>query len=117
MLDILLDHEGDIAISDTGDINLTESKRQAALVRLRWISNEWRLGPDFGFPWFEEVFVKNPNLPKIQTAIRDEIMKVDGIEDAEVTDATLSVANRKAVFKFKIAVDQETFVEEVEIYG
>jgi len=117
MLDILLEKDGDIALSNTYDIQLTESKCQAALVRLRWILNEWRLGPDFGFPWLEDMLVKNPNIPKIKQAIRDEIMKVEGIDSAYVTDVEYDAVKRKAWFSFKIAVGQETFVEEVELYA
>ena len=75
MTDIMLNTNGDIAISDTGDISLTESVRQAILVRLRWIYREWRLGPEYGFRWFEEVFVKNPNEVKIRHLIREEIRR------------------------------------------
>ena len=60
MIDILLEEDGDIAVSEVGDISITNSVRQAVLIRLRWIYNEWRLGPELGFPWFEQVFVKNP---------------------------------------------------------
>ena len=75
MVDIKLNRDGDIDVSAIGDISLTESVRQAVLIRLRWIYDEWRLGPELGFPWFEEVFVKNPNTVKIRSLIRDEIMQ------------------------------------------
>lgn len=66
MVDIRLDKNGDIDVSAVGDIFITESVRQAVLIRLRWFFGEWRLGPEMGFKWFEEVFVKNPNLVKIR---------------------------------------------------
>ena len=78
MVDIRLDKDGDIMVSPVGDISLTESVRQAVLIRLRWIYQEWRLGPEMGFPWFEEIFVKNPNTVKIRSLIRDEILQVEG---------------------------------------
>ena len=46
MLDIQLDKNGDLAVSETGDIFMTQSVKQAVLIRLRWIYNEWRLGPE-----------------------------------------------------------------------
>lgn len=49
MVDIRLDKNGDIDISPTGDIFITESVRQAVLIRLRWFFGEWRLGPYMGF--------------------------------------------------------------------
>ena len=57
MTDIKLGKDGDIVVSAVGDISLTESVRQAVLIRLRWIYQEWRLGPEMGFPWFEEIFI------------------------------------------------------------
>ena len=85
MLDIRLNEDGDIAISKNGDISTTESVRQAVMIRLRWIYDEWRLGPELGFPWFEEVFIKNPNTIKIKTLVRDEILKVKEVKAAITT--------------------------------
>lgn len=117
MLDILLDKDGDIKIGDDGDIILTESIRQAVVVRLRWILNEWRLGPDFGFPWFEHVFVKKPNMEQIKTDIRQQIMSVDGVTRATVDNVEFDEKNRSVVFRYTVTVGEETFTEEVEIDG
>lgn len=117
MIDILLNSGGDIAVSATGDISITESVRQAVLVRLRWIYNEWRLGPELGFPWFEEVFVKNPNIVKVRQLIRDEIMQVDGVTTAAVTDVKYDPAKRTATFAYTCTVGAETFAEEAKLYG
>ena len=117
MTDILLGNDGDIVVSETGDISLTESVRQAILVRLRWIYGEWRLGPEMGFPWFEEVFVKNPNIPKIKRLIRNEIMQVEGVKKAEVTEAVYDREKRTAAFAYTCSVGEDTFREEVVLYG
>lgn len=117
MVDIQLDRSGDIAVSEIGDIALTESIRQAVLIRLRWIYNEWRLGPEMGFPWFEEVFVKNPNTQKIRQLVRSEIMKVEGVTAANVTMANYDRARRMAVFAYTCSVGREQFKEEVRLYG
>ena len=115
MIDILLGNDGDIMVSDTGDITLTESVRQAILIRLRWIYGEWRLGPEMGFPWFEEVFVKNPNIAKIKRLIRNEIMQVEGVTVAEVTAAVYDRAKRSAKFSYTCSVGEDTFREEVTL--
>lgn len=117
MLDIMLDKSGDIKVSALGDISLTESVRQAVLIRLRWIYNEWRLGPEFGFKWFEEVFVKNPNIPKIKQLIRDEIMKVDEVTEAQVNSVTYDPKKRAATFVYTCSVGEATFREEVTLYA
>lgn len=117
MLDIMLDADGDIKVSAIGDISTTESVRQAVKIRLRWIYNEWRLGPEFGFPWFEEVFVKEPNTVKIRQLIRDEIMKVDEVTAAEVTSVAYDRAKRSATFVYICSVGEAVFKEEVTLYG
>lgn len=117
MIDILLGNDGDIAVSEVGDISITNSVRQAVLIRLRWIYNEWRLGPELGFPWFEQVFVKNPNTVKIRSLIRDEILQVEGVTGAEVTRVVYDRQNRAATFTYTCAVGEEIFREEVTLYG
>ena len=118
MLDIMLDLKtGDLKVSALGDISLTESVRQAVLIRLRWIYGEWRLGKEFGFPWFEEVFVKNPNTVKIRQLVRDEIMKVDGVTSAEVISFDYDRAKRAATIVYTCSVGEATFREEVTLYG
>lgn len=116
MVDIRLDKNGDIDVSAVGDISLTESIRQAVLIRLRWIYNEWRLGPEMGFPWFEEVFVKNPNTVKIRQLIRDEIMQVEGVTAVTVTSVTYDRAKRAATFVYTCAIGEATYREEVTLY-
>ena len=41
MKDILLDKEGDIALTDAGDILLVTSPVQAVLIKLKWYFAEW----------------------------------------------------------------------------
>lgn len=115
MKDIKLNDAGDIAVTEYGDITLTESVKQKILMRLRWIKGEWRLGPDLGFSWFEDVLVKSPNLDNIQQFLREEILQVDGVTDAEVTDVKYNAQQRKATFRFAYTVDEEIYKEEVTI--
>lgn len=117
LLDIMLGKDGDIEVSDFGDISLTNSVRQAVLIRLRWIYNEWRLGPEYGFPWLEEVFVKNPNLLKLRQLIREEILSVDGVTAVAVDDVKYDRAKRAISFRYTCSVGEETYKEEVTLYG
>ena len=117
MVDIMLNKDCDLDISPLGDISLVDSVRQAVIIRLKWIAGEWRLGPDFGFPWFEEVFVKNPNIPKIQSLIRSEILKVEGVTSAQILSTSYDRARRSLAVKFEFSVGEETYAEEVELYA
>ena len=115
MLDILLTPDGDLDISETGDISLTDSVRQAVRIRLLWFFEEWRFAPEFGVPYFEIFLVKNPNIAHIRRIIRDEVMSVDGVLDAKNIAANVNSRERSARISLDIEVAEETYREELEI--
>lgn len=115
MLDILLDRDGDLKVSETGDISLTESVRQAIIIRLRWFLGEWRLGPGNGLDYWGTVLVKNPNLVKIWQAIRDEIMSVEEVTGVNRVDLKADAAKRQLIVSYEAVTSEETFREEVKI--
>ena len=117
MLDIRLDEDGDLYLTEDGDIAAAESVRQAIRVRLRWIQGEWRLGYELGFPWFEQVFVKNPNTAKIRQLLRAEILSVEEVTAASVDSVDYDRKNRTASFTYTATVDEATFTDEVTLYG
>ena len=102
VLDILLDTGGDYKISDTGDIILTQSVRQAIKIRLKWFLGEWRL-------------VKNPNLVKVRQAIRDEILSVEEVTGVNRVDLKADAAKRQLIVSYEAVTSEETFREEVKI--
>lgn len=114
MLDILLTPTGDLNITDHGDIQLTESVRQAIRIRLLWFFSEWRFA-SFGIPYFEEVFVKNPNIRRIRAIIRREVMSVREVRDIHNIRININQQNRAARISFTAVTDEETYREEVEI--
>lgn len=113
--DIFLDNDGDIKINTSGDIALTESVRQAVQIRLRWFFSEWRFAPDFGVPWFEEVFIKNPNDLRIRQIIREHCMSVEGVKDALNIALSVDPQTRGATISLKIVTEKNVFTEEVKI--
>ena len=115
VLDILLDTGGDYKISDTGDIILTQSVRQAIKIRLKWFLGEWRLGPLIGLDYWGTVLVKNPNMVKIRQAIRDEIMSVDEVTAVNEVHLDHDVKERTLTVRFEAVTDEETIRDEVKI--
>ncbi len=115
MLDFKLTKSGDLELTDGGDILTTESVCQAVRVRLLWFLNEWRLGPDMGFPYFENVFVKNPSESKIRHLIRETVMSVDEVTDVTEISFSLNNRTREAAINVSFATDEDTFREEVNI--
>lgn len=117
MTDLKINSNLDLEITENGDLLLTESIIQAIRVRLLWIEQEWKFGPEIGFPWFSEVFVKKPDTELIRSYIRDKVLEVDGVEDCYVTLLSFNEAQRRIVFEFKADTVDGTYSEEVEFNG
>lgn len=117
MLDFQLIGTGDLFISPAGDIAATQSVAQAVSIRLKWFAGEWRLGNALGFPYFEEVFVKNPNLAKIQYLLRDLVLAVDGVTGVTGIEIKPDVSNRRAAVRIAFLVGEDTYRKELTICG
>lgn len=115
MIDLKLDAEGDLELSAAGDITTTDSIVQAVRIRLLWFFQEWRLGPDMGFPYFEHLFVKNPNEAKLRHLIRETVMSVEGVTDVLEISFSIDRKTRQAVITVIFTTDEDTFREEVKI--
>jgi len=115
MLDILLTPDGDLRIDEWGDIALTESVRQAVRIRLLWFFQEWRFAPDFGVPYFEEVFVKNPNITRIRAIIRREVLSVRDVTDVKNIEIDVNSQTRHARITFDALIGEETYREELNV--
>ena len=113
--DILLDSEGDIFVSETADISVKQSIRQEVKILLRWFFAEWRFGPELGLPYFEEVFIKNPDTTAIARIVRSEAAKADGVKEIRGVKVTVDRKTREAVIKFTIITDYGSLMEEVTI--
>ena len=117
MKDILLDETDDLAVTNTGDIILTDSVSQAVKIRLRWFLNEWKFNTDFGIPYYEEVLIKGGSDFRAEQLIREQILSVEGV--IEVTSITISTnrAERTMTVTFEAKADNEYIREEVTIYA
>lgn len=115
-VDILLDKNGDLYF-EGADIVLANSVRQKINIRLQWFFQEWRWDDEAGIPYFEYLFIKNPDLDQIKEIIEEQIFNVD--EVTEVNDVSIEIDNksREAAITYEVATDEETFREEVIIYG
>lgn len=114
MQDILLDSTGDIAISK-GDIIIADSLRQSVMIRLRWFLNEWQFNPDFGIPYYDEIFGKSIDIKRIETIIEEALLGVDGIQSVSSVTAKYDRATRALSVQFTAKGDETILREEVTI--
>ena len=114
MLDILM-KEGDLVITQGGDIVLADSVRQAIRIRLLWFAAEWRFNTDFGIPYYEEILIKNPNLEKVKLILSGEIRKVEEVMDVQNMSIELDYQHRIANVTFTVYTSEEVFDMEVAL--
>lgn len=114
-MDILLDHDGDIYISQDGDICLEDSTRQKIMIRLRWLEREWRWNRDEGLPYFESLLIKNPDVDVFESAVREKIFEVDEVTDVKEVTIAFDNRTRQARLLFVAVTDLETIKGEVGI--
>lgn len=113
MYDLKMNESGDLEINDFGDVELTQSVRQAVLIRLRWLFGEWRFAPEVGVPYIERIMVKKPDVESIKQIIRQEIMDVDGMTDVRNLEVNIDSQKRTARITFEGYADGQNFSEEV----
>lgn len=115
MIDLKLNNQHDLELTEDGDILPTQSVCQAVKIRLLWFLDEWRLGPYFGFPYFEEVFIKNPSETKIRHLIRQTVMSVEEVTDVKSIEYSLNSKSRSAYISVVFCTDEDTYSEEAKI--
>ncbi len=105
---------GDIDFDyENSDLTITDSIVQAITIRLRWFLNEFKYNTSFGVPYYEDVFVKSPNMTLIRRDLTEEIQKVTEVE--EILELKLEPLNynRELKVNFKVKVKGQTESGEV----
>jgi hypothetical protein len=73
---------GDITVSD-GDLVVTSTQvlaiAQDAVQRIKTFFGEWFLNNTLGMPYFQQIFVKNPNRGDIDALYINELLGVPGV--------------------------------------
>lgn len=115
-MDILLNKSGDLFL-DRADIILANSVRQKIKIRLKWFFQEWRWDDDAGVEYFEYLFVKNPDLDHVEEMVEEQIFNVDEVTEVNEVSIEIDSLSRRACIRYEAVTDEETFREEVIIYG
>lgn len=115
MKDLLLTDDEDLYLSASGDVEFTDSVIQAIKIRLKWFEGEWRINPDYGMPYYDDVFVKNPSVALLESRIRKEILTVDEVVSVDSVSVGIDSETRKATVKFTATTTDGTKSGEVSL--
>ncbi len=80
-MDLNQDSDGDILVTN-GNVAFNsgiESIRQHLQIRLRTFAGEWFLNTSVGVPYFDSVFIKNPDLTVLNTVFTKVILDTPGV--------------------------------------
>ena len=104
----------DLALSpDTGDLLIEnfdaqlvrdlDSVEQALRVRLQFFLGEWFLDTTAGIPFYEDILIKNPNIPNIESILKAEILETEDVIELLSFDTTFE--NRILAVSFKVRTE------------
>lgn len=113
---ITTDYEIDI---QGGELRLTEgldSIRQNLKQRLSMFFGEWFLDKSKGLPYYQHIFVKNPNPVVVDAAIKKEVFETPGILEIQNFVLDLDTATRVLSVTLKARTD-EGLLEFAEDFG
>jgi len=84
---------GDLDLS-LGDAHQVDDVAQAAAIRLKFVLGEWFLDASLGVPYWDVIWVKNPNLDHVRAAFLDALQSTPGIDAVDDLQVDLDPATR-----------------------
>jgi hypothetical protein len=102
MLDIKINDQGEFVI-ENGDLVLIDEKEQVASylkAKLGTIKGEWFLDVTKGLPYFENIFVKSPNLPVVEAIFKTAILEEDFVTELVKFNMTFNPIVSKLTIDF-----------------
>lgn len=118
MIDIALDTTtGDLLITDF-DMSLVFGVSQIAqnlAIRLRFFLTEWFLDLTAGIPYYQYFLIKNPNQIQIESFLKDEIYKTEGVTELTAFSSSFAPETRSYSVIFSVIALNDTLTIEMEI--
>jgi len=116
-MDLLLDDNWDLALSDT-DLRLVtgvDAIRQHLIQRLKTFLLEWFLDRRKGVPYIQAVLIKNPNPLAVAAVFKSEIIETPGIVELISFDLQIDPGVRSLRLTFTAAVEDGSTVTVDEV--
>ena len=103
-LDPITNADIDLSTEALELVDGTDAIAQHLLIRLRFVKGEYFLDTRLGVPYFEDIFIKNPNLVVVRALFRETILETPGVLSIERFDMDFDTANRKLRVDFTCSV-------------
>ncbi len=104
MIDLQLDDSHDLNI-ENNDLVLIEDEYQVSQnvdITLQFFKGEYPLDITFGIPYFENVFVKNPDIPEVSAIFKTAIMGVPDVNELLEFDLDYDASARTVSVTFLV---------------
>lgn len=104
MTTIKLDTNGDLAIENGSFVLLSDlvaETSQRLQIKFRFFLGEWSLDPRVGFPLFEKILVKAPDLGEIRRLIRETLLGDPAVDSIATLDLDFDRASRTLSVSFE----------------
>jgi hypothetical protein len=102
---------------DDTDVSDVEQVAQNITIRLKLIYGEWFLNTQLGVPWFDKVFVKNPDLSAIDIIIKSVIAETPEVTGIVQYASQINRATRHLVISFQATTiySENVVIENMEL--
>lgn len=78
---------------------------QKLRIKLNHIFGEWFLNNSEGIKYFENVMVKNPNIPLVESLLKAAILETENVKEILEFSTDLDLSLRKLTVRFKVLTD------------
>lgn len=117
MIDLKLDDNGDLAI-ESGDLVLVsgiDQIKQNLKIRLRTFYGEWLFDTTRGIKFFEEIFVKQPNLSIVDSLIKQQVIETTDVTEIIEYSSEVNIVIRHLTVSLTVrtAFGDTTLLEEL----
>ena len=111
--DLLLDAAGDLDLTGNAAhlVSDLSAIRQAIRIHLLFFKGEWFLDETAGLPYFQEILIKNPQVPALQSVFRAELLKTLGVKSVESISLTFDKPGRSLAVTFRVVTDTGAILE------
>jgi hypothetical protein len=113
----LLTDDNDLDIS-TGTLQFAsglQAMKQAVRSSVLLILGEWFLNTDEGTPWRQTIWVKNPNMPLVKSAMRDAITRVEGVSALNALSVDFNQQARTVSVSWSATCDFGVFDDDMTV--